>query len=267
MRLSAVEWLSACASVLATMKSTPCTSDAIMLAIALPPAPPTPITLMRGFSSSTSGRMNSIVISLSPAAASGLAPCENLPQSIPQRTRKVNRRRLIPIFFPTCPQPSIALPERRHQPLHHARRRSAGGPWSATAAIWRRSTGSDAAYCTSPASVAKAGPECASGRPESPRGRPIRTERPSSALRIIGHALQLRAAAGQHHLPPDRAGEAERLQRRRHLVHPMLELLADDRDQLRARHPRRRRRRRCRRRPARCRSSRDCRAGEVVAEP
>jgi hypothetical protein len=33
--------------VLATRKSTPCTIGAIMLAMALPPAPPTPITLMR----------------------------------------------------------------------------------------------------------------------------------------------------------------------------------------------------------------------------
>jgi hypothetical protein len=66
MRRSAGEALSACASVLATMKSTPWTSDAIMFAIALPPAPPTPITLMRGFNSSTCGRMNSIVIDILP---------------------------------------------------------------------------------------------------------------------------------------------------------------------------------------------------------
>ena len=53
MRRSAGELLSACASVLATMKSTPSTEAAIMFAMALPPAPPTPITAMRGFSSST----------------------------------------------------------------------------------------------------------------------------------------------------------------------------------------------------------------------
>jgi hypothetical protein len=71
-RRSADEWLSAWASVLATTKSTPCTSAFIMLAMALPPAPPTPITLIRGRSSSTSGRMKSMLMSL------------NLPQT-PQR--------------------------------------------------------------------------------------------------------------------------------------------------------------------------------------
>src|SRR5438309_10750544 len=41
-----------------------------MLAMALPPAPPTPITLIRGRSSSTSGRMKSMLMSL------------NLPQTL-----------------------------------------------------------------------------------------------------------------------------------------------------------------------------------------
>jgi cell division protein FtsZ len=63
MRRSASEALRACASVLATTKSTPWTSARIMLAMALPPAPPTPITLMRGRSSSTSGRMKSMLMS------------------------------------------------------------------------------------------------------------------------------------------------------------------------------------------------------------
>ena len=43
--------VSACASVLATTKSTPARPDVIMLLTALPPAPPTPHTVMRGFSS------------------------------------------------------------------------------------------------------------------------------------------------------------------------------------------------------------------------
>ncbi len=55
MRCSAAALLSACASVLATMKSTPSISDSIMLAMALPPAPPTPITVIRGRNSSTEG--------------------------------------------------------------------------------------------------------------------------------------------------------------------------------------------------------------------
>ncbi len=49
MRRSAFDMVSACASVLATMKSTPCSPAAIMLLTALPPAPPTPNTVMRAF--------------------------------------------------------------------------------------------------------------------------------------------------------------------------------------------------------------------------
>src|SRR5260370_40104574 len=45
----AIDMVSACASVLATMKSTPCNPAAIMLLTALPPAPPTPNTIMRAF--------------------------------------------------------------------------------------------------------------------------------------------------------------------------------------------------------------------------
>ena len=45
----AFDMASACASVLATTKSTPCRPAVIMLLTALPPAPPTPNTVMRGF--------------------------------------------------------------------------------------------------------------------------------------------------------------------------------------------------------------------------
>src|SRR6516164_4736619 len=52
---SAREEVSACASVLETMKSTPDRPDTIMLLTALPPAPPTPHTMIRGFNSLSSG--------------------------------------------------------------------------------------------------------------------------------------------------------------------------------------------------------------------
>src|ERR1700733_2444917 len=55
MMRSAREEVSACASVLATMKSTPDRPDTIMLLTALPPAPPTPQTMIRGFNSLSSG--------------------------------------------------------------------------------------------------------------------------------------------------------------------------------------------------------------------
>src|SRR5271157_4798312 len=48
---SAREEVSAWASVLATIKSTPDRPETIMLLTALPPAPPTPHTMMRGFNS------------------------------------------------------------------------------------------------------------------------------------------------------------------------------------------------------------------------
>ena len=52
---AAREDVSACASVLATTKSTPESPETIMLLTALPPAPPTPHTMMRGFNSLSSG--------------------------------------------------------------------------------------------------------------------------------------------------------------------------------------------------------------------
>src|SRR6056297_719010 len=65
MRPSARVWLSACASVLATTKSTPSRALSIMLLTALPPAPPTPNTVIRGLSSSCPGTERLSVIDLS----------------------------------------------------------------------------------------------------------------------------------------------------------------------------------------------------------
>src|SRR6056297_1259032 len=65
MRLSAWLWLKACASVLATTKSTPSRALSIMLFSALPPAPPTPNTVMRGFNSSCPGTERFKVMCLS----------------------------------------------------------------------------------------------------------------------------------------------------------------------------------------------------------
>src|SRR5215468_2543390 len=55
MMRSALDMVSACASVLATTKSTPCRPLVIMLLTALPPAPPVPNTVIRGLSSRISG--------------------------------------------------------------------------------------------------------------------------------------------------------------------------------------------------------------------
>src|SRR4051812_5338485 len=66
----AFDIVSACASVLATTKSTPCNPAVIMLLTALPPAPPTPKTVIRGFSSLISGgvRLSAMVASLTTRA-------------------------------------------------------------------------------------------------------------------------------------------------------------------------------------------------------
>src|SRR6516162_10124523 len=62
MMRSALDMVSACASVFATTKSTPCRPALIMLLTALPPAPPTPNTVMRGFNSRISGMFRLMVI-------------------------------------------------------------------------------------------------------------------------------------------------------------------------------------------------------------
>src|SRR5688572_23357692 len=66
----AFDMVSACASVLATTKSTPCNPAVIMLLTALPPAPPTPKTVIRGFSSLMSGgvRLSAMVASITTRA-------------------------------------------------------------------------------------------------------------------------------------------------------------------------------------------------------
>ena len=65
MRRSVRQLPSAWASVLQATNSTPSRCAVIMLLIALPPAPPTPTTVMRGFSSCVIGKLRLIVISFS----------------------------------------------------------------------------------------------------------------------------------------------------------------------------------------------------------
>ena len=65
MRRSASDCFIACASVLQTMNSQPLRPERIMLLTALPPAPPTPTTVMRGFSSCSSSGMLRLKVMLS----------------------------------------------------------------------------------------------------------------------------------------------------------------------------------------------------------
>src|SRR5680860_1378076 len=73
MRRSASELRRACASVLATTNSTPFRPRSIMLLTALPPAPPTPNTVMRGLSSVRSGTLRLIVMAASNSCELSLA--------------------------------------------------------------------------------------------------------------------------------------------------------------------------------------------------
>src|SRR5262249_34609575 len=59
---SAFDIVSAWASVLATTKSTPCNPLVIILLTALPPAPPVPNTVIRGFNSRMSGIFRSMLM-------------------------------------------------------------------------------------------------------------------------------------------------------------------------------------------------------------
>jgi len=119
MRL-ALDMVSACASVLATIKSTPCSPDTIMLLIALPPAPPTPNTIMRAFIS----RMSVMsVISASrfvrPARSERIrmatdGPCDPLPLS-PQPEAPV-----CVLLFPGCRSNDPIRPLVRRKPSSRA---------------------------------------------------------------------------------------------------------------------------------------------------
>src|SRR5262249_13259507 len=73
MTRSAFDIVSACASVLATTKSTPCRPAVIMLFTAFPPAPPTPNTVMRGLSSRISG-MFRLMVMIASFVSRGRAP-------------------------------------------------------------------------------------------------------------------------------------------------------------------------------------------------
>src|SRR6266568_968095 len=66
MMRSTLDRVSACASVLATTKSQPTKPAVTMLLTALPPAPPTPNTVIRGLSSLMSGIFRLIVMAASP---------------------------------------------------------------------------------------------------------------------------------------------------------------------------------------------------------
>ena len=56
--VGALERVSACASVLATTNSTPWRLASIMLLTAFPPAPPTPITTIRGVNSTAMANLD-----------------------------------------------------------------------------------------------------------------------------------------------------------------------------------------------------------------
>src|SRR5690606_15385717 len=83
------------------MKSTPSISAAIILAIALPPAPPTPMTVMRGRSSSTEGGPILMLInrSFQGSLIAGRADCHH---SATKRIARAKGKSPYPQYASTC---------------------------------------------------------------------------------------------------------------------------------------------------------------------
>src|ERR1700730_4278143 len=115
MRL-AFELASACASVLATMKSTPCSPASIMLLTALPPAPPTPNTTMRAFISRIS-----VMPVIFPSRCSGKLGMERVPSATCKPRGLLPRwpRPDVPIEARLVPRSSHQLGARSAEPPLH----------------------------------------------------------------------------------------------------------------------------------------------------
>ncbi|ENN87739.1 hypothetical protein RHSP_46627 [Rhizobium freirei PRF 81] len=117
---SAFVMVSACASVLATTKSTPCKPAVIMLLTALPPPPPTPNTVIRGLSSVISGLCSLIVIVPVPSLYGRIAtPANSLDFTCLTLTRRndLRIRHSKTLFQPLADtaDPAVVTPKRREQ--------------------------------------------------------------------------------------------------------------------------------------------------------
>src|SRR5215207_1962547 len=93
---SALERVRACASVFATTKSTPWRPASIMLLTALPPAPPTPKTVIRGLSSRTSGILRLIVMACLFMESASRAPSVGCLCGLSARVRPAHQNQLDP---------------------------------------------------------------------------------------------------------------------------------------------------------------------------
>src|SRR6516225_7416541 len=116
MTRSALEEVSAWASVLATTKSTPSSPLAIMLLTALPPAPPHPKTVIRGLSSRMSG-----IFRLMLMAASSLRGVLRPPRVEPVRHRLIGNTGSSEALLQPASDPSDVAASTRARVAHPAR--------------------------------------------------------------------------------------------------------------------------------------------------
>src|SRR5947209_17948636 len=119
MMRSALDIVSAWASVLATTKSTPGSPLVIMLLTALPPAPPVPKTVIRGLSSRTSGifRLMLMFASRERHHRRRVGPVRRRPLANVDRVIRSSRGAIVrPVRYGRPLLPSPALPAVRDAP-------------------------------------------------------------------------------------------------------------------------------------------------------
>src|SRR5690606_2919785 len=193
MRCSAIELLSAWASVLATMKSTPSISAWIMLATALPPAPPTPMTAIRGRSSSTEGGPMLMLIRCSPRGGVGIP---GLLACAIKRIAGAKGK----WSYPQAPRVSEILLHRRPHPQQQP---DSGGAMGlpvprADGAAADRSRGSEE---HAPGQRGETGHAVGFGQALERRRTADPARLAERRLGIVGEPGELRASAGEHDLP------------------------------------------------------------------
>src|SRR5262245_17230828 len=190
---SALDEVSAWASVLATTNSQPWSPLAIMLLTAFPPAPPTPNTVIRGFSSRTSGVL--ILIDMVASSLGGCCP-PGLGRSATGQCQVES-------------ESSEALP----QPAPDARHVASGSGVRVLHQVWLKM------FQVRRLRIDQEARRRREGRPFGLLGKPGNTERPADADLTsenpgseLHQAGELTGATGQDHAPARLGRERRRIE-------------------------------------------------------